>query len=44
MRALHENVLDALGRRIVSGDLATGTVLTLDAIDREYDVSRSVSR
>ncbi len=42
--ALHEDVLDALGRRIVGGALAEGAVLTLDAIDTEYDVSRSVSR
>lgn len=42
--ALHANVLDALGSRIVSGDLATGQVLTLDSVDTEYDVSRSVSR
>lgn len=42
--ALHDNVLDALGQRIVSGALAVGTVLTLDVIDSEYDVSRSVSR
>lgn len=41
---LHDNVLDALGQRIVSGALAAGAVLTLDAIDSEYDVSRSVSR
>ncbi|WP_240044296.1 FadR/GntR family transcriptional regulator [Nocardioides albidus] len=44
MSALHDDVLDALGRRLVSGDLAVGTVLTLDDIDTEYDVSRSVSR
>lgn len=44
MAALHDDVLDALGRRIVSGELAAGTVLTLDDIDTEYDVSRSVSR
>lgn len=42
--ALHDNVLDALGRRVVSGDLGAGTVLTLDSIDKEYAVSRSVSR
>lgn len=42
--ALHDDVLDALGRRIVGGDLAPGTVLTLDSVDVEYDVSRSVSR
>ena len=42
--ALHDDVLDALGRRIVGGELAVGAVLTLDVIDTEYDVSRSVSR
>ncbi len=44
MAALHDDVLDALGRRIVTGVLAVGTVLTLDDIDTTYDVSRSVSR
>lgn len=43
-RALHDDVLDALGRRIVEGTLAPGAVLTLDGIDTTYDVSRSVSR
>ncbi len=42
--ALHDDVLDALGQRIVSGDLPAGSVLTLDGVDGEYDVSRSVSR
>lgn len=42
--ALHENVLDALGQRIVSGTLGVGAVITLDSVDQEYDVSRSVSR
>ncbi|WP_200958783.1 FadR/GntR family transcriptional regulator [Nocardioides sp. Root190] len=42
--ALHDNVLDALGHRIVSGDLAPGAVITLDSVDSGYDVSRSVSR
>ncbi|WP_408898315.1 FadR/GntR family transcriptional regulator [Nocardioides sp. R1-1] len=44
MAALHDDVLDALGRRIVGGELAAGTVLTLDDIDTAYAVSRSVSR
>lgn len=39
-----EDVLDALGRRIVTGELAPGTVLTLEAVDATYGVSRSVSR
>lgn len=42
--ALHDNVLDALGQRIVSGDLPPGAVVTLDSVDSDYDVSRSVSR
>lgn len=42
--ALHSDVLDALGTRIVNGDLPAGAVITLDEVDREYDVSRSVSR
>lgn len=41
---LHSSVLDALGARIVSGGLPPGHVLTLDGIDHEYAVSRSVSR
>jgi DNA-binding FadR family transcriptional regulator len=41
---LHASVLDALGVRIVAGELAAGQVLTMDAVDQEYAVSRSVSR
>ncbi|WP_067434766.1 FadR/GntR family transcriptional regulator [Nocardioides jensenii] len=41
---LHSTVLDALGTRIVSGQLPAGHVLTLDSVDAEYAVSRSVSR
>lgn len=41
---LHDNVLDALGQRIVAGELAAGAVLRLDDIDTQYDVSRSVAR
>jgi DNA-binding FadR family transcriptional regulator len=41
---LHGNVLTALGSRIVSGDLATGQVLTLEHIGTQYGVSRSVAR
>lgn len=40
----HGDVLDALGLRIVQGTLAAGTVITLDGVDAEYAVSRSVSR
>ena len=36
---LHASVLDALGARIVAGELAVGQVLTMDAVDHEYAVS-----
>jgi DNA-binding FadR family transcriptional regulator len=41
---LHGSVLDALGARLVTGDLAPGRVLTLESISAEYDVSRPVAR
>jgi DNA-binding FadR family transcriptional regulator len=41
---LHASVLDALGMRLVAGDLAPGRVLTLEAIASEYAVSRPVAR
>lgn len=43
-RASHRSVLDDLGTRIVEGHLAPGTVLTLGALESEYDVSRTVIR
>lgn len=42
--ALHSEVLDALGGRLVSGDLASGEVLTLELIAREHAVSTPVAR
>jgi DNA-binding FadR family transcriptional regulator len=42
--ALHTTVLDTLGRRITSGDVAAGTPLTLEAIGAEFGVSRTVAR
>src|SRR5690349_18013824 len=42
--ALHASVLDALGRQVVSGELAAGTVLRIDELDERYGVSRSVVR
>lgn len=42
--ALHSDVLDALGGRLVSGTLASGEVLTLESIAREYAVSTPVAR
>ena len=41
---LHTTVLDTLGRRITSGDVPTGTPLTLEAIGTEFGVSRTVAR
>ena len=42
--ALHAELLDALGERLVAGGLAAGTVLTLEGIAREHGVSVSVAR
>jgi DNA-binding FadR family transcriptional regulator len=42
--ALHESVLDALGRAVTSGDVPTGTSLTLEGISAEHGVSRTVAR
>lgn len=41
---LHASVLDDLGQRLVTGDLDTGSVLTLDGLARHYAVSRPVAR
>jgi len=41
---LHTTVLDSLGRRITSGDVAAGAPLTLEAIGAEFGVSRTVAR
>ena len=41
---LHTNVLDALGRDIVSGRAPVGTVWRIDRLDEAYGVSRSVIR
>jgi len=38
---LHDEVLAAIGRRIVSGAQPTGSVLTLDAICTDFDISRT---
>ncbi|MGW6037052.1 FadR/GntR family transcriptional regulator, partial [Gordonia terrae] len=40
----HEEILAAIGRRIVSGAQPAGSVLTLDSISAEHGVSRTVSR
>lgn len=44
VRALHDNVLAAIGAEIVSGALAPGQVITLDGISDRHRVSRSVAR
>src|SRR3954454_9231450 len=41
---LHGQVLDQLGLEICSGRMPAGTVITLEEIERRYDVSRSVGR
>lgn len=41
---LHANVLDAIGRDIVSGRTPVGAVLRIDQLDEQYAVSRSVVR
>ncbi|BBX92702.1 FadR family transcriptional regulator [Mycolicibacterium boenickei] len=42
--ALHDSLLTSLGTGIVSGELATDQVLTLDRLSAEHEVSRSVAR
>jgi DNA-binding FadR family transcriptional regulator len=41
---LHGQVLDQLGADICSGRMPAGTVITLEEIERKYEVSRSVGR
>lgn len=41
---LHGQVLDQLGVEICSGRMPSGTVITLEEVERKYDVSRSVGR
>lgn len=41
---LHGQVLDKLGADICAGRMPAGTVITLEEIERKYDVSRSVGR
>jgi DNA-binding FadR family transcriptional regulator len=41
---LHERVLAQLGPALVSGEIAEGTVLTIDKIARQHGVSRTVAR
>ncbi|MGH8792280.1 MAG: FadR/GntR family transcriptional regulator [Stackebrandtia sp.] len=41
---LHSAVLDTLGMKIVSGELAPGAVLTLERLRQDFGVSRTVMR
>ncbi len=41
---LHEDVLDQLGSRIVSGDIPPGEALTLEWIQSEFTISRTIAR
>lgn len=42
--SLHETLVDALGSRIIEGELPAGTVVLADDLAREYEVGRSVVR
>ena len=42
--ALRTDVLDALGREIVSGRLRPGQALTLEEVQKQYGVSRTLAR
>lgn len=42
--SLHTDVVEALGRRIVAGDLPADLAFTLEWIQTEYGVSRTVAR
>jgi DNA-binding FadR family transcriptional regulator len=42
--ALHHKVLDSLGESIASGSLAPGSRLTLDQIQQDYGISRTLAR
>ncbi|WGD38176.1 FCD domain-containing protein [Lysinibacter sp. HNR] len=41
---LHEKILDSLGSAIISGHLTPEDTLTIDSLERQYGVSRSVVR
>lgn len=42
--AMHERVLEAVGVAIASGSLAPGSRLTLEGLQQEYGISRTVAR
>jgi DNA-binding FadR family transcriptional regulator len=41
---LHTSVLDTLGREITAGELAPGSVLTLERLQQRFGISRTVAR
>lgn len=43
-RGLHGQLLNALGRRIIGGELASGQIITMDQVQTEFQVSRTVVR
>ncbi|MFC4529398.1 FadR/GntR family transcriptional regulator [Sphaerisporangium dianthi] len=43
-RGVHGQVVEAIGRRIVSGEDAPGSTLNLDGLEVTYDVSKTVVR
>lgn len=40
----YSSVVDAIGRSITSGEMATGAVLTLDRIQARFGISRTIAR
>ena len=44
LTGLHARVLDLLGLAICAGDLASGSVVRIDQLQKRYGVSRSVMR
>lgn len=44
LSGLHELVLSRLGPALVSGEIGEGTVLKVDGLARQYNVSRTVAR
>ena len=42
--AMHERVLEAVGVAIASGKLAPGSRLTLEGLQQDYGISRTVAR
>ncbi|MGW2219009.1 FadR/GntR family transcriptional regulator, partial [Nonomuraea sp. NPDC001684] len=44
LRGLHGQVLDAVGRSLVAGEIRAGQVLRLEDVQERYGVSRTVAR